>query len=162
MGDNVHPCAISPRRISLTWGAGGANAYMNHIDVTFDHWHIDLERTDRMVRLDDRRNTERGCCSYRAVSSRCLRHVNTLTQRPKTPAEELLSKVRGMTDEEKAAKEKEENDVLSNAILNHQTNSIEQVLVLEANKVASCRVQTWLTLHCDSEACQLIRAAYLQ
>lgn len=90
-----------------------------------------------MVCQDERRNMGRFY-SYRAVLNQRLCRVNTLTQRPKTPAEELLSKVRGMTDEEKAAKEKEDSEVMSNAILNHQTNSIEQVLVHidEQNRVS--------------------------
>lgn len=48
-------------------------------------------------------------------------------KRPKTPNATLLGKVRGMTDEEKAKKERETKEVLSNSILNHQTNSIRQV-----------------------------------
>lgn len=38
----------------------------------------------------------------------------------------LLDKVRGKTDAEKAEQEREDEEVLANSILNHQTNSIRQ------------------------------------
>lgn len=53
--------------------------------------------------------------------------ISCCPQRPKTPAGTLLAIARGVTEEEKAQKAKEDNDVLANSILNHQTNSIRQV-----------------------------------
>eukprot|EP00903_Cladosiphon_okamuranus_P006370 g6237.t1 len=51
--------------------------------------------------------------------------------RPKTPVVSLLDKVRGKTDAEKEKEEKEDGEVLANAILNHQTNSIRQEGICE-------------------------------
>ena len=73
-----------------------------------------------------------SCCVSLAL---CVRtYVRTrifaffFRQRPKTPAASLLSKVRGMGGEEKAEKKRQDADMLANSILNHQANSITQVL----------------------------------
>ena len=51
----------------------------------------------------------------------------------------LLDKVRGKPDAEKGKAKKEDDDVLANSILNHQTNSIRQARSLASYSTARRR-----------------------